>query len=421
MGGDGLVEAFVLVLRAEGRQVGRHAQRHRGQRSHRLQTLHQSALPGKLDEPLQKRVAQRLADVAGDAERAAVVQERLGRVGLATLLRGCPIGKQLAKIGHKLPLGFAELVQLPRDEEPRRQPLDAPARGRIRRWFEEPLEELADERRFAATRCTGCPVFAEEAVLIIAVGNVVEGVAHQHAAAAGAVRFVLAAAEEAQELADVGGRRRLRERAGRVGPAMVVAAGRERLRPGTRPVRLNALAVGHLGDHLGREVLQDRPQQISRAPVARAVDQLEPRKEQQQPLELVDRQPPVDAKEHVGHGTDDVFAHQVFLEAINVRPQFLDHAELLFVDARDEHVDLGAVFGEVGRDFVGDERARQMGDLQRALDTVVVGDGDEVHARLPGVAVDVERFDERFRRADAAEKPFAGPVRVFAMDVKIAL
>ena len=123
----------------------------------------------------------------------------------------------------------------------------------------------------------------------------------------------------------------------------------------------------------------------------------------------------------MGHRADDVLAHQVFLQAVDVGPQFLDHAELLFVDAADEDVDLAAVFGEVGRDFIGEERAGQVGDLQRAANAVVVGDGHEVHPLLPRVAIDFLGFDERFRGAHAAEEPFAGAIGILAVNVEIAL
>ena len=179
-------------------------------------------------------VAQRVADVAGDAERAAVVHQRLGRVLLVL------VGEQPAEVGHQLLLRFAELAQLPRHEEPRGEPLQAPAGTLLGRRFQQPLEELAHQRRLAARA-----VAADEAVLVITVGDVIEGVAHQHAAAAIAVGFVLAAAQKGQVFIDAGGQRRLGEGRGRVGPAMIVAAGGQRFLPGLRPVRLDALPVGH--------------------------------------------------------------------------------------------------------------------------------------------------------------------------------
>ena len=201
---------------------------------------------------------------------------------------------------------------------------------------------------------------------------------------------------------------------------MIVAAGGQGFFPGLRPVRLDPLPLGHRRDHLGREIAEDGPQEVRRAAIARSVDQLEARKEQQQPFELVDGQPAVDAEQHVGHRTDDILAHQVFLQAVDIGPQFLDHAELLFVDAGDEDVDLAAVLREVGRDFIGEERAGKVGDLQRAANAVVVGDGHEVHPLLPRVAIDFLGFDKRFRSAHAAEEPFAGAIGILAVNVEIA-
>ena len=43
MGGNRLVEPLVFMLRVEGRQVGRHAEGHGGQRGDRLQAFHQLA------------------------------------------------------------------------------------------------------------------------------------------------------------------------------------------------------------------------------------------------------------------------------------------------------------------------------------------------------------------------------------------
>ena len=191
VGGDRLVEPLVFMLRVERRQVGRHAEGHGGQRGDRLQAFHELALAGELDKAPEKVVAQRVADVAGDAERAAVVHQRLGRL----LFR--LVGEQPAEVGHQLLLRFAELAQLPRHEEPRGEPFQAPAGTLLGRRFQQPLEELAHQRRLAAPLLA-----ADEAVLVVAVGDVIEGVAHQHAAAALAVGLVLAAAQKGQIFVD---------------------------------------------------------------------------------------------------------------------------------------------------------------------------------------------------------------------------
>ena len=61
----------------------------------------------------------------------------------------------------------------------------------------------------------------------------------------------------------------------------------------------------------------------------------------------------------------------------------------------------------------------QVGDLERALDAVVVRDGDEVHALDLAPAVDIERLGEAFRRADTTQEPFGGAIGVFGVDVKV--
>ena len=391
------------------------------ERGDRLQAFHQLAVTGELDKALQEIVAQRMADVAGDAKRAAVVHQGLGRL----LFRR--VGEQPAEIGHQLPLRFAELAQLPRDEEPRGKPFQAPTGTLLRPWvhgarrFQQPLEELSHQRRLAGTRSAGCPFAADETVLVVTVGDVIKGVAHQHAAAAIAAGLVLAAAEEGQIFIDSGGQRGLGKGRGRVGPAMIVAARGQYFLPRLRPVGLESLPLRHRTNHLRREIAEDGPQQVGGAPIARTVDQLESRKEQQQAFELVDGQPPVDPVQNVGHRADEILAHQVFLQAVNIRPQFLDHAELLFVDAADQDMDLAAVLREVRRDFIGDERAGQVGDLQCATNAVMVGDGHEVHPLLPRVAIDVLGFDKRFRGAHATEEPFAGPIGMLAVNVEVAL
>ena len=94
----------------------------------------------------EKIVAQRVADVAGDAKRAAVVQERLGRV----LFRR--VGEQAAEVGHQLPLRFAELAQLPRT---RRTAWRAPS-GSSRDSLRRALSAAARRVARSASACRRC-------------------------------------------------------------------------------------------------------------------------------------------------------------------------------------------------------------------------------------------------------------------------
>ena len=134
---------------------------------------------------------------------------------------------------------------------------------------------------------------------------------------------------------------------------------------------------------------------------------------------MPDRQPVVDAKQRMTYRVNDVFVDQVSLKVIDTRPQLLDHAELLFVDPKHQAMDLAAVVGEVGRYLAGEERAWEMGDLQGAGDSVVIGNRDKVHSTPLGLLVQVQRFDKTLRGADPPEKPFCRSVRMLAVNMEI--
>ena len=121
------------------------------------------------------------------------------------------------------------------------------------------------------------------------------------------------------------------------------------------------------------------------------------------------------------HRAENVLGQKILPQLVDVGAQLLDHAKLLFADAEHQDVHFATVFRKVGGRLVRDECARQVGDFQRAANAVVIGDGDEIHPPLPRAPVHLQRLDKALRRADAAQEPFARPVRVLAMDVKIGL
>jgi hypothetical protein len=132
------------------------------------------------------------------------------------------------------------------------------------------------------------------------------------------------------------------------------------------------------------------------------VDPLESLKEHQQLLEVVEGQLIVDRKEGVGHGVGDVVVEQVGAQLIDVGAQLVHLPEAGPVDAEHQAVDLAPVLEEVGGHLAGDEGPRKVGDLQRPIDGVVVGDGHEVHTSAPTGVVDLARIGEALRGADAA-------------------
>jgi hypothetical protein len=65
--------------------------------------------------------------------------------------------------------------------------------------------------------------------------------------------------------------------------------------------------------------------------------------------------------------------------------------ELVARDVEDAEMDVDGVPREVSRDLAPDDDVRQMGQPPRALDGVVIGDRDEIHAARLGQAVDALR------------------------------
>lgn len=63
-------------------------------------------------------------------------------------------------------------------------------------------------------------------------------------------------------------------------------------------------------------------------------------------------------------------------------------------------MDLAAVFRKVGGNFIADESVRQVDNLQRSLDAIMVGDSDELHATTSGDLVDFPRLRVTLRSSN---------------------
>jgi hypothetical protein len=92
---------------------------------------------------------------------------------------------------------------------------------------------------------------------------------------------------------------------------------------------------------------------------------------------------------------------------------------LRFVDAKSEHMHFAAVLREIGGDFFADERARQMGDFQSAVDGVVIGESDQVHPPFPGDLIDKQRLGKTFRTINFLQNPLGWSFGMFRMNVKV--
>ena len=121
------------------------------------------------------------------------------------------------------------------------------------------------------------------------------------------------------------------------------------------------------------------------------------------------------------NGVREIFGGEILLEIVDVLAGACDFAMLRLGDAPDEHVDLAAVLGKPGGDLFGDEGAGEIGDLEAAVDVVVIGDGDEVHAALAEQGVELARIGVAVGDIEPAKQPLRGAVAVAGVDVEVDL
>ncbi len=277
----------------------------------------------------------------------------------------------------------------------------------------QPAQQVGD--RVVAPARTG-----EHPLPVVVVGQRLEGARELERGTGLAAGVRLAGA---QELEILDGRRRrcgLRPGGRDVEAAVVVAAAHARLAPGLGVRGLDSVAVGEARDERGRQRVEHRGEELGGARIARAVDQLETAEEQQALLELRDRQPVVDPEERVGEGVREPSFPEPGDQRGEVPAQRLDLPMVGLVDAPDQDVDRRAILEKLCRHFARNEDAGQVGDLERAVDRVVVGEGHEVHPPVARDPVDVVGLGEALRRADPLEVPLAGAVGALAVDVQVA-
>ena len=152
-----------------------------------------------------------------------------------------------------------------------------------------------------------------------------------------------------------------------------------------------------------------------------AVESLEALEEHQQLLDVLEAQPAVDAEQRMRHRVRDAMVVEVVAQLVDVVAQALDVAVLPFVDAEHQAVDRAAVLGKAHRDLAGEEGARQVRDLERAVDGVVIGEGDQRHVALATAAVDHQRIGVALGRADPLEQPLGRPIGEAAVNVQVGL
>jgi hypothetical protein len=112
----------------------------------------------------------------------------------------------------------------------------------------------------------------------------------------------------------------------------------------------------------------------------------------------------------------DVVPAQVGYQFKDVLADLLDFLMNGLIDVIDQHMGLAPIVGEICGHFFADEGVGQMRDGQCALDGVVIGYGDPVHAAGFGDPIELFGFRETLRTADLLENPLGragGKARVY--------
>ncbi len=164
--------------------------------------------------------------------------------------------------------------------------------------------------------------------------------------------------------------------------------------------------------------VQDRPQIAVQMFTPSPVD-FKNLKQQQQLFEMDFREPAVYGKEGMGQ-------RMANFRLIQIRDQFKDIlATLLNVqvlglgDVISQNMHFAAILGKTGGDFLADEGIRKVGDLQAALQGVVVRDGDQAHPLIPQRVVNVPWFGVAFRTADLPQYPLRWMPGVLGVHMQI--
>ena len=140
-----------------------------------------------------------------------------------------------------------------------------------------------------------------------------------------------------------------------------------------------------------------------RALGAGAVPPLPHREEQHHPLDVQHRERRAHPVQRVRERVHEAPLTQEVDELVDRRAIRLQVAVVLLGEVPDEDVQRDVVLGEARGHLDREKRVRPVGDPQRALDGVVVGDGDERHPAPQAGVVHAAPAGCRTRRAARAE------------------
>ena len=121
----------------------------------------------------------------------------------------------------------------------------------------------------------------------------------------------------------------------------------------------------------------------------------------------------------MGDGMGQRLLEEVFLQVENVLPHGLDFTVLGFGLTPHEEVDLALVVRETGRDFLAEDHAGPMGDLETAGDGVVIRESDVVHARGTKAFIDLLGIGVAGGKIQTTQNPVSRTGAVAGVDVKI--
>ena len=187
----------------------------------------------------------------------------------------------------------------------------------------------------------------------------------------------------------VGGIRRRRFSEGRRGElaAVIIRAANENLRPRFRVCRRKIVPIRKRVDLFRRQLPEKSLGQIAKKRIAQTVNALEMFEEKDELLEMMSFQFSVHAVKRVRNCVRDLRRLQVALQVEDVIADTFYIAMLLFGDSPDKNVQLTNVVWEIRCDLFADKGARQVCNLQAALDRIVVGNRCVIHAALEQLAV----------------------------------
>ena len=211
---------------------------------------------------------------------------------------------------------------------------------------------------------------------------------------------------------------------GRVGPAdeqpaVVVRSPHHPLDPGCGPVGPDIVPICKQFQGFSVEAGDDLFGKCVETPRPATVFDLEGGEEHQGFLDDVGGQLVVLGIERMGHEVGDALPVEVGHHLVDVLAQFNDLTELSLGDVQHHHMDLATVLREIGGYLRTDEHPRKVGDLQGAVDAVVVADGDEIHPPAAGGLVEMIGRGKAFWAVELAHRPVGGLVGVARMDMQI--